>query len=166
MKRRNFMVLGSLLGISPYLKAQTPTTLYREFAAVRETIATVQMHMFPEGGDLPSAKAMDTIGFTEETIFHPAYDRDIRAFVIEGAKELENLEKGKFNTYSQAQRETALRRFEASSYGSNWLSRIMTLAMEAIFSDPIYGSNTKEAGWKAVQSFGGQPRPRTRYIEL
>ena len=164
MKRREFMVLGSLVGISPYLKASPLASSHKAFAEVKETIASVQAHMFPENTPLPSAQQMRTIVFLEETLFHPTYDKDIRAFVIEGAKQLMVREKGKFTTYDSTQKEKALRSYEASRYGRNWLSRIMVLSMEAIFSDPIYGSNIEEKGWQAVHSFGGLPRPKTRYI--
>jgi len=166
MKRRTFIALGSLVGLTPYLKAEPFSTQRKAFQEIKETIAAVQAHMFPEGSHLPSAAKMHTIDFTEETIFHPTYDKDIRAFVIEGAKTLKEREKGQFTRYTPKQREEALRAFEKTRYGSNWLSRIMVLSMEAVFSDPIYGSNINERGWKAVRSFGGQPRPKTRYIEL
>ena len=166
MKRRTFIALGSLVGLTPYLKAEPFSTQRKAFQETRETIAAVQAHMFPEGSRLPSAAKMHTINFTEETIFHPTYDRDIRAFVIEGAKTLIKRENGKFLSYTAEQKEKALRSYELTSQGSHWLSRIMILTMEAIFSDPIYGSNRNEAGWKSVESFGGDPRPKTRYIEL
>ena len=166
MQRRNFLILGSALGLSPLLKARTSDPFTREFEEVKETIAAVQEHMFPEGSALPSAREMNTIGFLYETVSHKTYDRDIRAFVIEGARELQQREKGRFAAMSPQEKEKALRTYEESSYGSNWLSRIMTLTMEGMFGDPIYGSNVKEAGWKTLHSFGGQPRPHSRYIAL
>ena len=166
MQRRNFLILGSVLGLSPLLKASSSDPFTHEFEEVKETIAAVQEHMFPEGSALPSARQMNTIGFLYETVSHKTYDRDIRAFVIEGARELQQREKGQFAAMSPQEKEKALRAYEASSYGSNWLSRIMTLTMEGMFGDPIYGSNVKEAGWKALHSFGGQPRPISRYIAL
>jgi len=81
-------------------------------------------------------------------------------------EELESREEGKFIDLSEKEKERALRSYEETHYGSNWLSRIMTLTMEGMFSDPIYGSNVKEAGWKALGSYGGLPRPTTRYIKL
>lgn len=166
MKRRHFLILGAATGIVSSLPAKStphPTSAFRK---VRATIAAVQAHMFPIGGTLPSATEMDTIGFLEETLFHPTYDRDIRAFVIEGAQELERRTDGEFLNYDTAHKEQALRAYEQTGYGANWLSRIMTLSMEALFGDPIYGSNKGEAGWKALKSFGGEPRPRSRYINL
>jgi hypothetical protein len=164
MQRRDFLVLGSLIGISPYLQAESIPKQRSHFEKLKKTIAAVQAHMFPEGGRLPSAKAMQTIHFVEDTLFHPTYDKDIRAFVIEGAEELEHREKGRFLSYSSFQKEKALRAYEATDYGSNWLARIMTLSMEAMLSDPIYGSNHKEAGWHALHTKGGEPRPTQRYI--
>ena len=158
--------MGSVLTLSPYLHAETVTAQQQAFRQIRSLIEAVQEHMFPAGGKLPSARAMHTIRFTEETIFHHTYDRDIRAFVIEGAQELSKREKGKFLSYTPQEKERALRRYEQTDYGSNWLSRIMTLTMEALFSDPVYGSNIKAAGWKALHTQGGEPRPKTRYIRL
>jgi len=40
------------------------------------------------------------------------------------------------------------------------------LTMEGMFADPIYGSNTNELGWKALGAFGGQPRPKKRYLDV
>ena len=166
MERRNFLILGSLLGLSSALHAKAPAAFEKRFREVEALIAAVQEHMFPEGTKLPSAKEMRATVFLYETITHPSYDRDIRAFVIEGAKELDSREKGRFNTYTEKEKERALRAYEESSYGSSWLSRIMTLSMEALLSDPIYGSNIKEKGWQALGTEGGQPRPKSRYILL
>ena len=164
MKRRKFLVLGSLLGLSPYIEAKETSSFERGFTKVEATIAAVQAHMFPKNSKLPSASETDTIRFLFETVNHKSYDRDIRAFVIEGAKELMDREKGKFVAMSVQEKEKALRAYEETSYGSNWLSRIMTLTMEGLFSDPIYGANVKEAGWKALGAYGGLPRAKKRYV--
>lgn len=166
MQRRNFLILGSILGISSTLKAKETDPFVKSFHKVKPTIAAVQAHMFPEGSKLPSAVKMNTIGFLYETITHKSYDRDIRAFVVEGAEELYSRTEGTFLSLSEKEKEKALRAYEQTAYGSNWLSRIMTLTMEGLFSDPVYGSNKKEAGWKALGAYGGMPRPKTRYVAL
>lgn len=165
IRRRQFLILGSLLGLSPYLQAKETDAFTREFKKVEATIAAVQEHMFPAGSKLPSAKEMHTVAFLYETITHKSYDRDIKAFVLEGAQELISREKGRFVAMSDREKEKALRAYEETSYGSSWIERIMTLTMEGMFSSPIYGSNIKEAGWKSVQSYGGYPRPKTKYME-
>jgi len=166
MQRRNFLILGSLLGISPYIEAQESNAFSKAFEKVRPTIQAVQEHMFPSGSKIPSAKEMQTIRFLFETVAHKSYDKDIRAFVLEGAEELMEREKGKFVTMSAKEKERALRAFEETNYGRNWLSRIMTLTMEGLFSAPVYGANKNEAGWKALSAYGGEPKPEVRYVEL
>jgi len=165
IKRRQFLILGSLLGLSPYVQAKETDTFFKAFKKVESTIAAVQEHMLPDGSKLPSAKSMHTTQFLYETITHKSYDRDIKAFVLEGAQELISREKGRFVSMSPSEKENALRAYEETNYGSSWVERIMTLTMEGMFSAPIYGSNIKEAGWKSVQSYGGYPRPTTKYME-
>ena len=164
-KRRKFLILGSLLGLSPYLKAEEITAFEKEFKAVKSTISAVQEHLFHEKSKLPSASSMYVTQFLFETITHKSFDRDIKAFVLEGAQELVSREKGRFTSMTSVDKEKALRAYEETNYGSSWLERIMTITMEGMFSDPIYGSNVKEAGWKAVSSYGGFPRPKTKYLE-
>ncbi len=164
IKRRQFIILSSLLGMAPYVQAREDRKLKKEFSLVADTIGKVQEHMFPKGSKLPSAKSMNSIQFLYDTISHKSYDKDIRAFVIGGAEELIKREKGKFTSMTSIQKEKALRAYEETNYGSNWLSRIMTLTMEGLFSDPIYGSNVRESGWKSVGAYGGFPRPKIKYL--
>lgn len=165
-KRRNFLILGSLLGLSPYLSAKEVSSYEKDFKKVERTIEAVQRHMFPPSSKLPSAQSSNVTQFVFETMMHKSFDKDIRVFVLEGAKELELREKGRFTTMTMTEKENALREYEKTSYGSSWLSRIMTLTMEGMFSDPIYGSNIKEAGWKSVAAYGGYPRAKIKYMGL
>ncbi|MDQ7085574.1 MAG: gluconate 2-dehydrogenase subunit 3 family protein [Sulfurovum sp.] len=136
----------------------------KQFRQREAILEAVQEHLFPQGNDLPSAKTMKMTAFLFDTMKHASFDKDIKAFVLEGAKELDSREKGKFLAMTQSQKEASLRDYETTRYGSAWLSRIMTLSMEALFCDPIYGSNVAEAGWKFVGSDGGFPRPQTKYL--
>jgi len=166
IKRRQFLIFGTMLGLSPYIEAKELRTFEKDFDGVKKTIFAVQEHMFPPHSKLPSSSMMHATTFLFDTLKHKSYDKDIRAFVIEGAKELQNREKGRFFAMTEKEREKALRAYEETEYGSNWLSRIMTLTMEGMFCDPIYGSNIQEAGWKALHALGGKPRPTTRYLDV
>ena len=164
IKRRQFLIVASLLGISPYVHAKTNTNFDRAFKKIELTLAMVQAHMFPPESKLPDATSMHITQFVYETIRHPSFDRDIKAFVVEGTEELIHRTKGTFISMSPEDKEKALRAYEETEYGSAWLERIMTLTMEGMFSDPLYGANIKEAGWKALHSYGGFPRPTTKYM--
>ena len=165
LKRREFIVSSVLLGLSTTMKAEEINKLEKSFKPVKDVIAAVQAHMFPKGNILPSAEEVRAIDFLYGTMMHPSYDKDIRAFVIEGAQELIEREKKSFLRYNVEEKEKALRNYEETNYGSAWLSRIMTLTMEGMFSDPIYGANKKEIGWKSLQAYGGYPRAKGRYLE-
>lgn len=166
MKRRKFLVLGSIFGLSRYVKAKEVSNFEKVFKDIEPTLEALQQHLFPEGSKIPSAKSMKLTQFMFETMMHQSFDRDIKAFVIEGAKELEKRSDQPFVSLSAQQKEDVLRDYEKTAYGKNWLARIMTLSLEGLFSDPVYGSNIQEAGWKSISSYGGFPRPKSRYIEL
>jgi hypothetical protein len=165
MKRRKFLACCAVAGSTPLLASATGSTApFPKEAYV--VIAAVQQHLFPEESVLPGAKAFRASEFLVATVMHPTYDREIRQFVIEGAEVLQERELWKFLHYDDAKIERALRQFEKSDYGSAWLDRIMLLSLEGLLSDPIYGGNVAESGWKALQASGGIPRPNVRYAGL
>jgi len=162
MKRRGFLGACAVVGGAVLLGSeQKPAAVLPK--DIFSLIAGVQQHMFPEGSTLPSAGEFNATHFLQETVMHPLYDRDIRKFVIEGAEELQYREKQQFLTYDMVHRERALRAYEKTAYGSEWLDRVMLLSLEGLLSDPIYGGNIHESGWISLQTRGGEPRPVVRY---
>jgi len=166
IKRRHFLILSSLLGISPYIKAKEFNHFEKSFKKVESTIAAVQKQMFPSGGQLPSSEEMNVISFLFKTAVHKSFDRSTRELIIKGAEEFISRTNGHFLTMTKEEKETAMRAYENTDYGSSWLYSIMTLTMEGLFSDPIYGSNIKERSWKVLRSFGGRPRPSVKYLGI
>lgn len=164
IKRRAFLILSSVWGISLYAQGKK-YNFERALKEVDPLIFAVQNHMFPEKSKIPSAEAMHASQFLYATLVHPSFDKDIRNFVIEGARELQSRTKYKFIRMSIEEKEHALREYESTEYGSSWLSRIMILTIEGVLGDPIYGSNIKKLGWKALDVHGGYPRPKSRYLE-
>ena len=165
IKRRNFLLYSTLLGISFSQHSKALSRFEKSFKEVESTLLAVQNHLFPKGSNFPSAQEMKSIEFLLHTMSHKSYDKDIRIFVIEGAEELFSRTKGRFIKMSDAQKERALRKYEETDYGSNWLSRIMTLTLEGMLSDSLYGSNIHESSWKILHSYGGYPRPKARYLD-
>lgn len=163
MKRRNFLIWSSIIGISPYVKAQN---IDKEIEELRATFESVQEHLFPKGSLVPSASSMKLTQFLFDTMSHHSFDKDIREFVLNGAKKLDKRTKGKFITMNSQAKEEALRDFEDTKFGQNWLNRIIMLSMEGLFCDPIYGSNINQEGWRAIDTYGGNPRPQTKYLGL
>lgn len=163
-KRRKFLIFATLLGLTTQVQAKKEQSFEKTFRKLEPTFKAVQEHLFPSASRIPSAKEMHLTKFLFETMKHSSFDKDIRAFVFEGARELEKREKNNFTKLSVDAKEKALREFEETNYGSNWLGRMMTLSMEGLFSDPIYGSNKKELGWKSIGAYGAFPQAKEKYL--
>ena len=166
MKRRNFLQFTTVLASSKLLNAQDILSFENEFLEVSDVIESVQEHMFPKGNLMPSAKEMNTVQFLFETMAHKSFNVKVRRFILEGARWFNELEKGEFLYMTHRDKEYALRRFEKRAYGKSWLSYIMTLTLEAMLSDPIYGSNINEVAWLSLGVSGGYPRPKEKYLEI
>jgi len=165
MERRLFLGLCAVSGTSLLVSAEQrkETRLSDETYGL---IAAVQLHMFPVKSTIPSAASFSATSFLEKTIMHPTFDRDIRNYVIEGAQKLHKRTNQKFLDMHLLQKEQALREYEETGYGGGWLEQIMLLSLEGLLSDPIYGGNKEESGWKVLGTVGGDPRPTQRYAGL
>jgi len=168
MNRRLFISLSAIGGVSTLISADNiieerkdrlPKDIYL-------TLEAIISHFFPSIGHLPSAQEFGAMEFLDSTIYHRTFDRDIRDFIIRGAESFIRESRGAFLKYNQIERERVLREFESSSIGGDWLSRIMILSMEALLSDPIYGGNIRESGWRALDIDEGKPQPSVRFVEL
>ncbi len=162
MKRRDFLVLS--LSTTGWLLAQPVSQPPRQLSQnIYRTLQKVQHHIAP-----PLATNLVNINnltdFLESTIYHHTYDRDIRAFVIEGAQKLLEREGEKLFTYDHVKMEKMLRMYEEEGFGSRWLSRIMILTLEGMLGDPVYGVNTGSIAWRALGEPTSYPQPKERYI--
>lgn len=50
-----------------------------------------------------------------------------------------------------------------NDYAKSWVSKIAYYGIEALFSDPIYGGNFEQIGWKSINHNIGYPRPIKTY---
>ena len=130
-----------------------------------DVIDSVLEHMFNHTDIIHNYKDANVIEFIKQSIFHPAYDKEIREFVIQGAKELLSLYPN-FISLSYFQKEIYLRSFEDISMGQSWLYRVQILALEAFYSAPVYGVNLYQRYYKPIEAKAGEPLPIARYIEL
>ena len=163
MQRRNFLIASSLIASSSFIEANDKKVT-SDFDSVKDIIEALSLHFFPLNSKIPSAKEMKFTKFLFDTMSHKSFDRDIRGYVIDGAKEFDKWSKGKFLTMNYKEKEKLLREYEKTSFGASWLSRMLRLMIEGMFCDPIYGSNIGEGGWKSINTYGAYPRPKERYI--
>ena len=76
MQRREFIILGSLVGLPFCVKAQTTLLEEKSRKEVEPTIKDVQEHLFPEGSAVPSARSMHATAYLFDAIGHKCYDKE------------------------------------------------------------------------------------------
>ena len=126
-------------------------------------LITVQNHLFPRQKNVPGAEDFNAPTYFTWVISDTKMDQEIVRDLKKGFDLLhrtcQNLFSKKFVQLSQDQKETALRQMEKEKLGRFWISRQLTYIFEALLSDPVYGANTDETGWKWLEHTPGIPRP-------
>lgn len=136
----------------------------------QETLETVQMKLFPDDGDGPSAKQINALDYLQWTLTDPDNLSDGDGeFIVKGIGWLDSLSEQtqgtSFIKLKEPQQNKILTQISQSSAGENWLSILIYYLMEALLFDPIYGGNPDQIGWKWLKHQPGFPRPteQTRY---
>lgn len=178
LSRRDFIkrtgtaaLLFSVLGAKPNLlaaKENEPFSIHSKASnfdvITRAIVETVQMHLFPDDGDGPSAKDLNGYPYLLWALDDPDNIEDgDREFIIQGAAWLEDLAdtelKQSFLVLSWSEQEELLKRIASSRAGENWLSLLLYYLLEALTLDPIYGGNPEGTGWQWLEHQAGFPRP-------
>jgi len=172
--RRSFLLRGgaalatvtALAGL-PYA---LPKELTREFSFVlfshlqQQTVSTVQEHLFPQGPDSPGAADINAAAYLEWAITTPGTYPDTRNTIVNGVGRLQDASRERFDAVFvdlDDERSEQLLRYLADKtrWGRAWLSLMLYYIFEALLSDPVYGSNPNEIGWRWLQHQPGFPRP-------
>jgi len=131
------------------------------------TLASVQEHLFPAGDSIdqssPGAKDIAALRFLQNMLDAPDTESEEKAFILNGVNWLNDLSlknhQAKFIQLNTENKETVLRQIETSNAGYRWLSIIMRYLIEALLSDPVYGGNKDQQGWKWLEHIPGFPTP-------
>jgi len=131
------------------------------------TLASVQEHLFPAGDSTdqpsPGAKDIAALRFLRNMLDAPDTESEEKSFILNGVNWLNDLSlknyQSKFINLNTENKETALRQIETSNAGNRWLSLIMSYLIEALLSDPVYGGNKDQQGWKWLEHIPGYPTP-------
>ncbi len=156
MKRRVFLSLpisASLFISLAYAKKEDTWTV----------IESVQEHLFPQSAKYPSAKSFQALRYLKMVSHHDSFDQEDLDFIHRGAREL--VTRGYTSIMIKSKKEQMLREFSKSQFGENWISLILNYTLEAMLSDPLYGGNKEEKGWRAYKHQAGIPRPVKRFGE-
>ncbi len=175
ISRRQFILIsslsiGTLLFPMPSCKNKKSNYLIDEEVDILNGILDV---LFPDDGLGPSHKDFNAIQYIINVLNDPFYDGETKIFIIDGIQDINSIAKSLFNkelprlSYKQKQ-QVIDHALEKGGKFERWISTIITLVIEALLSDPIYGSNTNEVGWQWLDHYIGIPRPdkETTYQNL
>jgi len=128
-----------------------------------EIIDAVQQQLFPSEPGIPGAREINALAYLQFVVSDESLDKEDRDFILQGAQWLQQMSFEKHKTafirLDNDKREQLLRRIANSEAGENWLSTLLLYIFEALLTDPVYGGNTNEAGWRWLEHTPGFPRP-------
>lgn len=123
-------------------------------------------HLFPKSDDSPSAAEINSTDYLQLVLIDPKIDEDNKSLLINGVNWLEEECKKEFDKsfidLSHEEKDQILRSIEDTNWGYRYISLNLNYILEALLSDPIYGGNVNEIGWKWLQHTTGLPRPTNR----
>jgi len=154
------ILAGTALVLLPQ-GAKTPINIepFKVFEAVQEVL-------FPKGLKAPSALEFGATTYLATVSTHSSFWADDLKFLSFGARLLME-EENDFLTMNAKERDKVLRDFVSNnSKGERWVSLLLFYTLEALLSDPIYGGNRDELGWKWINHNSGQPQPKKLFGEL
>ncbi len=154
--RRNFLKFGFL---SSSVLVMSGCELF-SVVTPKETIELVQRDLFPKAKEL----GINTFVYMSIILNHSRVTEEDKKFIKNGVKWLNEEAVEKYNTiYTKLtfiQRQETLKDISQTRWGDSWINEMLTFALEATFSDPVYGVSKSENGWKWLEFQGGFPRPK------
>ncbi len=164
--RRQFLISaagGSLAAVFPLSAHAIEHNKLKTNSSPWLVLNTLQQHLLPTEANTPGAKEINALGYLKFVVADTTLDTDTRNFITQGVIWLEDMTqqmyKQSFIKLNELKREAVLQRIAKSEAGENWLSTLMLYITEALLTDPVYGGNTHQVGWKWLQHTPGFPRP-------
>jgi gluconate 2-dehydrogenase gamma chain len=166
MKRINFIRLSVIGGLAiqiPFLNSCLKNNASPLTDKQANCLKQIQNILLPADNFGPSAKDINAFNYVLEVLNDPLYDKDQREYIISGLSKINDIAQKDKNTdfinLSSGEQDNYVQILsQDKNWGESWFSFQLSLLMEALLSDPIYGSNTDESGWKWLAHTSGYPR--------
>ena len=164
INRRDFFQYSGMVGVAmvvgmaakKYALSNSATIdTYKVFEALIE-------HMFSDTDGYVTSR-LNTLGYFKAVLTDERIAITSRDYLVKGATWLDETAYEEYDTafikLSLTEKEALLQKVSMLRWGDNWLYKMMGYYFEAVFSDPIYGSNVEKVGWKWLDFHPGFPRP-------
>ncbi len=160
MKRRNFIKFTTISAIM----LSTPTVVARTFPKNHlEVLDEVLEIVFPKTSTMPSAKEFKALNYLVQNISHKTFDNDDKVLITDGTKDFLSAFPEFLTLNKKEKNELIFSVIKENDYAKSWVSKVAYYGIEALFSDPIYGGNFEQIGWKSINHNIGYPRPIKTY---
>lgn len=128
--------------------------------------------LLPDSEEGPGALAIKADIYFMWLVADNRVDIYRRTKLISGIKQISELAEKDFSKpmqkMSQPELEELIKIVSSTTWGEKTLSLAMTVCFEAMFANPVYGSNPDFIGWKWLNFNGGIPQPtkKNKYPEI
>ena len=161
--RRVFIASSLLTGTALFLLPQGAKTSIK--IEPFKVIAAVQEVLFPKDLDAPAASEFRATAYLLNVSTHSSFWADDLNLLVNGAQKLIKKENN-FLILNPIEQDAALRDFiNNSQKGENWVALLLFYTLEALLSDPLYGGNKNNSGWKWLGHNTGKPQPKKMFAE-
>jgi gluconate 2-dehydrogenase gamma chain len=135
----------------------------------KKIAAVVQEFLFPADGNGPSSAEINAMAYFQWALWEKGTDLEDKKYLVNGIEWVnetsEETYKSPFLNLSEIEQNSLLTTIVAKDWGESWLSMMLSIILEALFCDPVYGGNPNRIGWLWLEHNPGQPRP-TEEIKL
>lgn len=160
MKRRVFIKFASVNTLLFSSNIAIAKSINKDTLAVLDEVYEI---LFPKTNTMPSSKEFGALEFLVKNINHKSFDDYDKNLVLEGTKDFHSTFPSFLNLKSKEKKQIIEDVINTNDYAQSWLSKLIYYAFEALLSDPLYGGNKNQIGWKSVNHKIGYPRPKLTY---
>jgi len=132
-------------------------------------LLAVQEHLFPSEKDSPGAGDINAAAYLQWILMDNEMDPREQEFLKSGLTKVDDEAKERwqmpFLEMLPENQVKLLKHIESHDWGDSWISVMLMYIFEALLSDPVYGANVEEKGWKWLGYIPGQPRPESIYSD-
>ncbi len=160
MKRRNFIKFTTISAILFSTNISIAKNIPSQTLLVLDEVLNI---IFPKTSTMPSAKEFKALEYLIKNISHKTFDNEDKTLILDGTKDFISSFSQFLTLKEDEKKELIFEIIKSNEYAKSWVSKITYYGIEAMFSDPIYGGNFNQKGWKSVEHFAGIPQPKKTY---
>ena len=160
MKRRNFIKFTTISAILFSTNISIAKNIPNKTLLVLDEVLNI---IFPKTSTMPSAKEFKALEYLIKNISHKTFDNEDKTLILDGTKDFIGSFPEFLTLNNNEKKELVYSIVNDNDYANTWLSKLVYFGIEAMLSDPIYGGNTNEIGWKSIDHKIGYPKAKRRY---